>query len=229
MMICPNCGYAYEAGDHYCSVCGISLEIQPEPKPRRKRAIWPPVLIMVLMVAIGFAVYFLFPAQPAPSTAENEYPWFEIFDGTLYFHEDLYTGDRELIVPDTVDGQTVTSLSLDCFADCDTLDTVTLPETLEKIQDGAFRDCDALRGIMIPESVFFIGNNSFENCPALEAVCISGVPSYVGQDAFVDCQNLRYIYFNGYNEQWVNLYNEFLTPYTYVACQDGIFPQGANP
>lgn len=228
MMTCPNCGSFYEEGDHYCSACGIALSAPQVSRPRRKHAIWPPVLILLVMVAIGLTVYFVVPSAPEPSEPAQEYPWFQMEGGTLYFVEELYTGESDLVIPETVDGQTVTILGEDSFAYCTTLTTVFLPDTVTEIRDGAFRECTSLRGMLIPESVVYLGDEVFENCKSMEAICIASSSTFFGFNVFDSCQSLRYIFFNGYSEEWTSRYGEFITPYTYVVCQDGIIPQGGN-
>ena len=187
MMICPNCGSFYEEGDHYCSACGIALGEPKGPAPRRKHTVWPPVLIMLAMVIVGFVVYFATASWQKPLSTDTEYPWFQVDGGVLYFAEEAYTGDPELVIPEAVDGQAVTALGEDCFADCDTLVSVILPDSLEEIRDGAFRDCDALRGIFTPGGVLYLGEAAFAECPELESICFEAIPAAIGTAAFESC------------------------------------------
>lgn len=47
------------------------------------------------------------------------------------------------------------------FADCSSLQRVTLPEGITVIDDNLFKNCDSLTSIVIPASVKTIGNNAF--------------------------------------------------------------------
>lgn len=228
MLICPNCGFFYEEGDHFCSICGTQLTEPEAPVSKRKHTVWPPVLIMVIMAMIGFAVYFLTGPKVTPPVNTAEYPWFHIENGVLSFTEEAYTGGPELIVPDTVDGQTVTALSEGCFADCNTLISVTLPDSLVEIRGSAFRNCSSIRGVFIPANVTFLGEEAFAHCQDLESICFESIPVHIQSGAFESCQSLRFIFFSATYPEWHLLYDDFINPYVYVICEDGVFPQGGQ-
>lgn len=221
-MFCYNCGHPCEEGDRFCRFCGTALNVPPAPK---KGSRWVPILAMVVLCAIGIGLFFAIPYNSAPETAPTDVSCFSIREGVLYFDSRNYDGS-ELIVPDTVDGQRVISLSDGCFENCESLTSVVLPETLESIGKHAFRDCSALRGIEIPASVKRIGIEAFQGCTALEAVCLSDSLEYIGPGAFGECNQLHYIMFLGSHGDWIELYDEFITPYTGVFCDDGSFYQG---
>ena len=220
-MYCYNCGQETEASDRFCRHCGVALHSAPAP---RKGSHWVPVLAMVLLCAIGLGLFFALPY--GNQTDAPEAGCFSVRDGALYFDSRSYTGGSELIVPDTVDGQTVISVSDKCFENCTSLTSVVLPNTVTSIGKEAFRGCTALRGIRIPDSVNRIGIEAFRDCTALEAVCLSDSVTYIGPGAFRACDQLYYILFSGSHEDWVELYDEFITPYTGVFCDEGSFYQG---
>ena len=181
-MNCPNCQTLCGDADRFCYLCGTPLQELP-PKPE-KGARWVPILLLVLMAAVGLTAFFATAGNNAPIHAEGSAPWFYVRDGVLYFEEHKYTGSSELTVPGEIAGQTVRSLSDDCFAGCDTLTAVNLPDSLTAIGKGAFRDCMALRGMDIPDSVSTIGKEAFSGCSALEAVHIPASVHTIGADAF---------------------------------------------
>ena len=221
-MYCYNCGQLLEQGDQFCRFCGAAQNLTPSPK---KGSRWVPIVAMVLLCAIGIGLFFAIPYGTASAPSQSDIKRFSIREGVLYFDSSNFSGS-ELTVPDTVDGQLVTSLSDSCFENCTTLTTVVLPDSLKSIGKGAFRNCTALRGIKIPESVRRIGIEAFYGCTALEAVCLSDALEYVGPGTFGDCNRLYYIMFLGKHADWVELYDEFITPYTGVFCDDGSFYQG---
>lgn len=187
---------------------------------------FPPVFIMLAMVLLGLTLFF---ALPYPSAVPNtQIPWFQMDGGTLYFHEIYYSGSSEVEVPSTIDGQTVTVLGKGCFQGCTDMTTAFLPETLEIIESYAFSGCNAMRGIFIPESVCEIRSGAFENCTELEAICIPEGIESIGSGAFASCHSLHYIFYCGYIEDWYALYSEYISPFTYVICYDGYYPQGGG-
>lgn len=222
-MYCSNCGNLCGEDHHFCSNCGAPLDAAPRP---RKGSLWIPLVIMTLICAVGLVLFFVIPySGPAGNTSVDN-SWFYLDNGTLYFDESCYTGGRELVVPAEINGQAVLALADGCFENCEKLSSIELPDTLENIGKGAFRGCTSLRGIQIPESVKRIGIEAFYGCTALEAVSLSNTLEYVGPGTFGECNKLYYILFQGKHEQWIELYDEFITPYTGVFCDEGSFYQG---
>ncbi len=73
--------------------------------------------------------------------------------------------------------------------------TITIPENVTKIGDGAFRDVAGLRSIVIPSTVKEIGNYAFSGNPTLENVVIEEGVETIGEYAFAKCSNLKKIEF----------------------------------
>ena len=189
--------------------------------PGMKGTHWIPIVIMAILSLIGFGLFLGIPNATAP---ESDTPWFRNEDGVLYFDESLYEGSGELEVPEYVDGKPVTSLGKKCFAGCDSLTTVVLPDTLITIEDRAFANCTSLRGIFIPESVATIGKNAFSKCTSLEAVSIPESVTEIKSGAFDGCSSLKYIMYDDTCEAWAALYSEPIGPETEVHCTDGTHP-----
>ena len=75
------------------------------------------------------------------------------------------------------------------------IESISLPVTLETIDDYAFAGCFLLSSVTIPESADEIGDYAFWDCEDLESVTFAGdAPSTVGTDIFCDCDNLETIY-----------------------------------
>jgi hypothetical protein len=54
------------------------------------------------------------------------------------------------------------------------LTSITIPESLQTIGEGAFSLCRSLTSITIPEGVKTIGENAFGDCPFLTIYCNPG-------------------------------------------------------
>lgn len=220
----------------------IPLQVPPAPKKGR---LWPPIVCLCAIFLIGLIAFF---TLRSPSAAESEpsvtptlpqtpgvaqpfqqiekTPWFSVQGGTLYFDPSLYTGKSDLIVPMSVDGKLVTSISDRCFQDCTELTSVSLPSTLTSIGSRAFAGCTSLRGINVSDGMVAVGNYAFSGCTALEAVHLPGSLEKMGKNVFDDCTYLRFIFFDGTLAQWDALCRDFINPFTSVSCTDGIFYQG---
>lgn len=194
---------------------------EPAPQPKKGR-LWPPILALCIMICIGLAAFFLLTRTPV-SQPEPAKSCFTVENGVLYFDASLYTGGAELTVPEEVDGMTVTIISESCFADCDQLTTIILPESVTVIGDKAFSGCDSLRGIYFPEGVLSVGAGALARCPALEAVYFPGTVAEIGEGCLDDCASLQYIIYSGTYAQWRELYDGIFQNRVELHTNDGVY------
>ena len=59
------------------------------------------------------------------------------------------------------------------FRGCDSLQSVTIPNSVTSIGDEAFSDCTSLQSVTIPNSVTSIGNHAFRGCNICFFICNS--------------------------------------------------------
>lgn len=92
------------------------------------------------------------------------------------------------------------------FYKCRKLKNVNLPNTLEVIATAAFEKCFSLEEITLPESVQILGNDVFYQCTRLTKIYIERPlePDHVGEDIFYNCP-LKDVYYNGDITSWGNL------------------------
>lgn len=83
----------------------------------------------------------------------------------------------------------VTSIGYATFMNCKSLGTVTLPNTITKIEQSAFSDC-SLTSIKLPQSVTEIEKYAFFNSP-LTLLRIPFSVTSVSNDAFAMCKSLK--------------------------------------
>ena len=78
------------------------------------------------------------------------------------------------------------------FENCKTLETVTLPSSLEVIGEGAFSGCSSLRGeLTLPDSLKRIEESAFSGCSKLESIhfpAASSLLEFVHKEAFIGCK-----------------------------------------
>ncbi len=78
------------------------------------------------------------------------------------------------------------------FANCTSLVTITLPESIKNISTGTFQGCTKLTTVGNLEKVMMIGVSAFEDCTSLEKVTLDGAYQ-IGGKAFANCANLTTI------------------------------------
>jgi hypothetical protein len=117
-----------------------------------KKSFVLPVLIAVVVVLVA-----------CPSQAQFTYT---TNNGTITITG--YAGtNNDVVIPSTIDGLPVTSIGTNAFLNAYyTVTSVTIPDSVTSIGDGAFADCSSLTSITIPNSVTSIGNYAFYSCSA---------------------------------------------------------------
>lgn len=110
----------------------------------------------------------------------------------------------------------VKAIERNAFNNCYDLLSITLPESITRMDDNAFSGCHSLKSFKCPNSTMIIGNsafkscmalkeftfdseksqlqsigdNAFQNCKSLSSFNIPGSCEYIGNDAFNNCTNL---------------------------------------
>ena len=118
-----------------------------------------------------------------------------------------------LSIPSTIDGHTVTAIGDEVFRECNSLTSVTIPDSVVTIGDfafyycknlsslqlgnsvssigqRAFSDCNALKNVTIPDSVESLGSRVFFHSTGLESVTIGSGVTSIGESCFAYCSSL---------------------------------------
>ena len=128
------------------------------------------LLTLLLLLCCAVAAAEEEPAALTDSSGDYEYILLE--DGSAEIAG--YSGSaEELEVPAELDGLSVTSIGDGAFCNCDSLTSVTIPDSVTSIGEGAFAFCESLARIALPNSVTFIDASPFVGCSQLQTIQVS--------------------------------------------------------
>ncbi|HRU97269.1 MAG TPA: leucine-rich repeat domain-containing protein [Ruminococcus sp.] len=118
---------------------------------------------------------------------------YEIIDGGAVVTG--YTGElTDVTVPDTLGGAPVTEIGYYAFEAKYDITSVTLPESVKIIGEGAFMDCGSMASINIPTALEGVDRGAFVSCTSLTSVRLPATVKYVHEEAFTACEALTELY-----------------------------------
>lgn len=117
--------------------------------------------ILALLLALTLSTMLCACGKPEPSPIEDfEY---EFEDGTAiitgYFGSDL-----EIVIPDMIEDRPVTAIGKDAFELYD-LTSIIIPEGVKNIEMQAFHNCECLEDITVPSTLEFVSADAFWGTP----------------------------------------------------------------
>ena len=110
-----------------------------------------------------------------------------------------YKALKEIVFSNDID---VYSVDNGIFADMTTLETVVLPDSVERIYESAFSGCTSLKNFHWPESLVSIESKAFMNCTSLESVEPSENILGIESNAFSGCTSLKRVVISGTLERF---------------------------
>ena len=109
----------------------------------------------------------------------------------LYIGNHLVDAKYNLSTDCIIKDGTIT-IANNCFYACQ-LTSVSMPDSLKFIGDGAFQHCDNLESITIGDNVLVIGSYAFASCDNLKDVNLPSNLEIIDAGAFYSCINLKSI------------------------------------
>lgn len=99
----------------------------------------------------------------------------------------------DVTIPSRYKGKPVTMIDHAAFHDS-AVTSVTIPDSVTSISDGAFGFCSQLTNISIPNSVTYIGFSAFNNCTSLKSITLPSSLSTISEALFFGCSQLTTIH-----------------------------------
>ena len=135
---------------------------------------------------------------------------YENIDGNSIIFWEYLGSDTDLVVPEKIDGKTVTMLARGAFYNKTNLKSITLPKTLTYIKGCAFWGCTSLESVVIPDGVSTIEEYAFAECYSLKSVTIPKSVTLIGDRLFflLNSDITIYGYEGSYAQSYVNSYTD---------------------
>ena len=103
---------------------------------------------------------------------------------------DCETTNTQITLPTTLGGYPVTEVGYRGLANCTTLNVITIPNNIVKINAYAFYGCSALTQTTIPNTCTYIGEYAFAECTQLISSGITEGVIYIGDHCYENCSSL---------------------------------------
>ncbi len=162
---------------------------------------------LLASVTILASLLILIPetADEADAVTVGEFSYGMNTDGTSNVLSYLGT-DPDVVIPESVviDGKTypVCSISRFAFENNQIVRTVWMPDTIQRIGDGAFRNCTSLESIRLSEyrdgyRCLSFNTEVFDGCSSLKELIIPDTVTGLSDNSIGRCESLEYIYLGG--------------------------------
>ncbi len=168
-------------------------------------------------VALSAGAYYTAPALQTSLTANavttGKYQMLEysVYNDYVAITKCIQLASGEIVIPEKIEDlpvtrvggfsrcsnvtsvtlpDSVTKIDADAFFGCSGLTSINIPDAVNTIENRAFYGCESLKSITIPDSVTGVENKVFYNCSGLESVTISSSATKIGESAFWGCSSL---------------------------------------
>ena len=134
--------------------------------------------------------------ENAPVSPESDFEVYEPDSGVVII--DSYIGNEEIVViPETINGKTVTEIADGAFVNADTVRAVKLADTIEVVGENAFHAVDELEIIVTGSNLKKVEDYAFTNCPKLRCLELNDGLEYIGGCAIFSDPCLKEFYIPG--------------------------------
>ena len=106
-----------------------------------------------------------------------------------------YSGDIDIPANITYDNVVykINALGFGCFADCEGLKSIKLPDGITSIEGRCFNNCENLQSVDLPSGITSLGVECFAGCEGLKSIKLPDGITSLGESCFSFCSSLTSI------------------------------------
>ncbi len=149
----------------------------------------------VLFVFTLLLTVFLIPQKAHAYTDSTGYYNYTFVEGGVCI--ELYKGydDATIKIPSYLDGYKVVTIGDFSFHDHNEIKSVTIPNTVKKIEYGAFQNCDSLTTVKYGTGLKELSDAVFSFCDGLKTMKVPKSVTVLGHSVFYYCSKLESVEF----------------------------------
>ena len=141
---------------------------------------------------------------------------YEAIDGQMTITN--YTGnDTVVVIPDTIEGQSVVVIGDSAFANNENVKGVVIPDSVTRIERNAFCNCFDLEVFVAGDALKFIGEYAFSYCKSLKSVELNVGLETLELSCFTSTDELKELYIPNTVTTLVYPFNEAETKVTIIS------------
>jgi hypothetical protein len=134
-------------------------------------------------------MWLLLPLLTLPSVVQAQWNY-TVVNGKITITG--YTGPGGAVtIPDSINGQPVNCIGDRAFADCWSLTSITIPDSVTSLGQSAFKNSWRLASVTIGDGVTSLLTDTFYLCTGLTSVTLGNSVADIGYGAFEHCTGLR--------------------------------------
>ncbi len=150
------------------------------------------LLACLLSIVLICAFMFAIPSKKVMADTYGDYEYVVMDDNTVKITG--YSGSASsLEIPAEINGMPVISIGYRAFSFCESITSITIPDSVTSIGISAFAYCPLLVSVLIPDSVTSIGNLAFSRCESLDNITIPDSITSIKSGTFATCVSLTSI------------------------------------
>lgn len=107
---------------------------------------------------------------------------------------DYHEAEKDLVVPETIFGDTVVSVDFMAFSSCENssvIESITLPDTITSLNRFVFMNMTNLKSINIPANCTSVGTGLLQGCTSLTDVKFDAKVTEIPDQMFYQCSSLK--------------------------------------